>query len=177
MQFGAGVILGGLVVFIVMLLIKDSSSSPSPSAVCMSLCKKNRDPSSVYPACTRACDASKNAATRPGLLGNWLSMDETIQHVGITTSNLTRSVLFYTQVMGGVEVRVAGNSKVQDKSLYYLLMQSALVQGGAVADMAANITNGNLRDISDDFQFTQLTNTAKMSISVQAARRSLVCVT
>ena len=56
-------------------------------------------------------------------LGEWITFEDAIQHVGITTSNLSRSVDFYTSVMGGVEVPYAGGDGWKGDNVYQLLMQ------------------------------------------------------
>ena len=76
---------------------------------------------------------------RPGSLGNWI-LPQAIQHVGVTTSNLTKSVAFYTNVMGGVEVLNAGGDGWKGDDVYQLLMQAALVRGGVAASFAADLS-------------------------------------
>ena len=63
-----------------------------------------------------------------------------MQHIGITTSNLSRSVAFYTEVLGGVEVQDAGGDGWKGDSVYQLLMQAALIRGGVTASWAANLS-------------------------------------
>ena len=111
---------------------------PAESLVCSNLCSR----SGLGPQCRTACDISLGNATRPSVLGPWIMFDDAIQHLGITVSNVSRSVEFYTSIMGGVEVQVAGNSRVQDTSLYHLLMGAALGADADTASYAANISNG-----------------------------------
>ena len=112
-------------------------SREARSRICQALCAQ----SGLGPQCASACDLSLVNATRPGALGSWINFDDAIQHIGITVSNVSRSVDFYTGIMGGVEVAVAGNSNVQDTSLYHLLMGSALGLN-VTQPFAANISTG-----------------------------------
>ena len=119
-----------------------SSSGTYSNAPCASLCAPvclNQDPK-CYPTCYATCDKGQNSEMkRPAVLGDWLMLNA-IQHVGITTSNLTRSVKFYTEVLGGVEVKNAGGDGWKSTPVYYLLMQQALLGGPATAKWAANLT-------------------------------------
>jgi catechol 2,3-dioxygenase-like lactoylglutathione lyase family enzyme len=76
-------------------------------------------------------------------MGEYLAMDA-IQHVGLTTSDLKRSVQFYTEVLGGVEVLstegVAGGDGWNGTDVYYLLMQQALLNGSP--EYAAQLQEG-----------------------------------
>jgi len=105
--------------------------------------------------CNRRCSKHATQNQRPGALSPWISFNGAIQHVGVTTSNLTRSVLFYTSVMGGVEVQLNGGDNWDGDDVYQLLMQAALVRGGAAADWAADLSEGgkdtmNARYVSFD---------------------------
>lgn len=112
-----------------------ASKSSSSSIVCSNLCRQ-----STWPLCSVACDSSLNYASRPSSLGHYITFDNAIQHVGITTSNLTNSVRFYTDIMGGVEVIGAGGDGWKGDDVYQLLMQAALVRGGEAAAFAANLS-------------------------------------
>jgi catechol 2,3-dioxygenase-like lactoylglutathione lyase family enzyme len=80
-------------------------------------------------------------------MGAWLKMSA-IQHVGITTTNLTRSTDFYVNVMGGVEVISAGGEGWQGNDVYQLLMQQALLGGPEAAKWAANLSTGGTDTLS-----------------------------
>lgn len=123
------------------------SSSASPSsgstygnALCASLCSPVcvAIEASCFSTCYQRCNRDQTL-TRPGAIGSWLDANA-IQHVGITTSNLTRSVAFYTEILGGVEVLGAGGNGWKGDRVYQLLMQAALLRGGAAASWAANLS-------------------------------------
>lgn len=105
------------------------------SVVCANLCRLSN-----WTMCELKCDASRRNAVRPSALGGYINFEDAIQHVGITTSNLTRSVEFYTNIMGGVEVLKAGGDGWKGDDVYQLLMQAALVKGGVAETWAANIS-------------------------------------
>jgi hypothetical protein len=108
----------------------NAGCSAQCSAVCLS--------EDCFPSCYKSC-AAPSDNKRPALLGEWIKLNA-IQHVGISTSNLTRSVHFFTEVMGGVEVNYAGGDGWKDNDVYQLLMQQALLDGTQTAGWAANIT-------------------------------------
>ena len=58
-------------------------------------------------------------------------MPQAIQHVGVTTSNLTKSVVVSYQCNGWGKVLNAGGDGWKGDDVYQLLMQAALVRGGA----------------------------------------------
>ena len=89
--------------------------------------------------CYKGCTEGVKNLVRPGSLGDWI-LPQAIQHVGVTTSNLTKSVAFYTNVMGGVEVLNAGGDGWKGDDVYQLLMQAALVRGGAAESFAADLS-------------------------------------
>ena len=114
------------------------ASRSMSSVVCFNLCRQ-----SSWTSCLRACDASRASATqRPSVLGQYITFENAIQHFGITTSNLSRSVAFYTSIMGGVEVRNAGGDGWKGDRVYQLLMQAAIIGGGhdPAARFAANLS-------------------------------------
>ena len=118
-----------------------SSKGSAGSSVCLSLCQHVQ-----WPSCVRACDASRTNVARPSILGEWITFEDAIQHVGVTTSNLSRSVDFYTSVMGGVEVVSAGGNGWKGNDVYQLLMQAALMRNGAAATFAANLSGPEVLD-------------------------------
>lgn len=64
------------------------------ASMCTTVCVEQE--ALCYPKCYATCN-EKQRAVRPGALGDWIMMNA-IQHVGITTSNLSRSIAFYTEV-------------------------------------------------------------------------------
>eukprot|EP00823_Brevimastigomonas_motovehiculus_P002485 TRINITY_DN1511_c0_g1_i1.p1 TRINITY_DN1511_c0_g1~~TRINITY_DN1511_c0_g1_i1.p1 ORF type:complete len:331 (+),score=62.58 TRINITY_DN1511_c0_g1_i1:200-1192(+) len=77
--------------------------------------------------CFAPCfDACQKPSPSVGLLSSYLTKDA-IQHVGITVSNLTRSVDFYTRFLGGVEVPGAGGEGWDGDDSYQLLMQHEIL--------------------------------------------------
>lgn len=125
-------------------------SSKFENAPCVNLCS----PACVgvgaecFDGCYTACNDTATAMfVRPAVLGNWLEPNA-IQHVGVTTSNLTRSVKFYTEVMGGVEVNYAGGDGWNGDDVYQLLMQKALMGGSGTAKWAANLSTGGPETLS-----------------------------
>ena len=129
---GAGIT---AVCFVASGALSSSDSSTQGSALCTGLCSRSH-----WSECVRACDAARVNPSRPSILGEWITFEDAIQHVGVTTSNLSRSVDFYTSVMGGVEVRAAGGNGWKGDNVYQLLMQAALVRGGAASSFAANLS-------------------------------------
>lgn len=81
------------------------------NSACVNLCSPvcaGFSGAGCFSGCYKACNNTATATfARPAVLGTWLAPDA-IQHVGVTTSNLSRSVRFYTEIMGGVEVVSAG---------------------------------------------------------------------
>ena len=156
------------------------SSSKAGSLVCANLCRR-----SASPLCVHACDAARKNATRPTALGPYLTFENEIQHVGITTSNLSRSVLFYTSIMGGVEVEAAGGDGWKGDDVYQLLMQAALVRGGEAAAFAANLSTAgpevlNARYVSFDSMVLELldyrTEEARLQRALSRANSSAPAV-
>ena len=131
-------------------VVPDASDADVHAAVCARLCApvcaggdaSAKCAASCVPRCAAAKAANANATVRPGKLSPWITFTGAIQHVGLTTSDLNRSVAFYTDVMGGVEVIGAGGDGWNGDDVYQLLMQAALVRGGAAAGWAANISAG-----------------------------------
>jgi len=128
------------------------ASKSYDNAQCASICAPvclNMVPT-CYQKCYETCDQGQEGMTRPDPTGKGLEdfiMLNAIQHVGITTSNLTRSVEFYTKVLGGVEVIYAGGdgwkgTPSDPQSVYQLLMQQALLGGPSTAKWAANLSDG-----------------------------------
>jgi catechol 2,3-dioxygenase-like lactoylglutathione lyase family enzyme len=94
---------------------------------------------SCFGTCYDGCTARLSIA-RPSALGKYIALSA-IQHVGITTSNLSRSVAWYTQVMGGVEVLGAGGPGWHGDRVEGLLMsQEAYWRGARFAVYAANVS-------------------------------------
>ena len=112
-------------------------SNPTCVSLCQPVCTTLT--SSCFKNCYNSCD-EKSQFVRPSTLGQWI-LPQAIQHVGLTTANLTRSVEFYTKVMGGVEVVGAGGDGWKGDDVYQLLMQSAIIRGGAALKWCANITS------------------------------------
>ena len=106
--------------------------------LCRPVCTTKVHGGKCFHNCYAACDGTAEFA-RPAILGKWLKLDA-IQHVGLTTSNLSRSVDFYTRVMGGVEVVGAGGDNWQSDEVYQLLMQAAVLRGGGSLRWTANIS-------------------------------------
>ena len=120
------------------LVLESVAAVPSVCThLCEPVCSSNNR--TCVEACAERCHGAKNR-TRPGLLSPWITFTGAIQHVGVTTSDLHRSVLFYTQVMGGVEVKFAGGDGWKGDDVYQLLMQAALLRGGIVSEFAANLS-------------------------------------
>jgi catechol 2,3-dioxygenase-like lactoylglutathione lyase family enzyme len=144
----AGVsLLLNLILVIVLLAKEDGADAAAPAstaysnAFCASLCSPvcvTETGPSCYSTCYSSCDA-RQGLTRPADMGDWL-LPNSVQHVGLTTSNLTRSVEFYTEMLGGVEVLNAGGDGWKSNEVYQLLMQAALIRGGQAASWAANLT-------------------------------------
>lgn len=120
-----------------------SAVTPSETytnGLCASLCAPVcvAQETNCYIPCYDACDKS-GPLVRPAALGRWIETNA-VQHVGLTTSNLTRSVRFYTEVLGGVEAQNAGGDGWKSDRVYQLLMQAALLRGGVAASYAANLS-------------------------------------
>ena len=118
------------------------SASVFDNSACVNLCSPvcASTGSSCFSGCYTACNETATATfERPAVLGSWIAPNA-IQHVGVTTSNLTRSVLFYTEIMGGVEVEYAGGDGWKGDDVYQLLMQYALMEGPSTAQWAANLS-------------------------------------
>ena len=96
---------------------------------CAPLCVVESD-SSCFKGCYHSCDAHMQFV-RPAALSEWI-LPNAIQHTGITTSNLTRSYLFYTEILGGVEVLNAGGDGWKGDSVYVHPLPS--IQVGAHTD-------------------------------------------
>lgn len=131
----------------------------APTAVCAGLCAPACEGAAAVGEaavdacmgrCNRRCSKHRAAGQveRPGALSPWITFNGAVQHVGLSTSNLTRSVLFYTQVMGGVEVMGAGGDGWDGDDVYQLLMGAALMRGGAAADWAADLSSGGKETMS-----------------------------
>ena len=121
-------------------LSQNSSQSENTNSPCANLCRPVcvTKGSTCFKNCVNLCN--KNGEfVRPASLGEWIAADA-IQHVGITTSNLEKSVKFYTEVLGGVEVIGAGGDGWKGDDVYQLLMQAAVIRGGGALKWAANIT-------------------------------------
>ena len=102
------IILTGSVIALLQRVAAATLTSPTTfsNSACVNLCSPvcATTGSACFTGCYTACNATATATfARPAVLGSWLEPNA-IQHVGVTTSNLTRSVRFYTQIMGGVEV-------------------------------------------------------------------------
>ena len=108
-------------------------------ALCEPVCITMEKENICFKNCYKGCTEGVKNLVRPGSLGNWI-LPQAIQHVGVTTSNLTKSVAFYTNVMGGVEVLNAGGDGWKGDDVYQLLMQAALVRGGVAASFAADLS-------------------------------------
>merc|ERR1719231_1079662 len=95
-----------LIVILIVVLSPNNSSGGAEdkqfsNGVCSSLCSPvciTLD-SSCFSNCYNYCD-TQQGFVRPASLGSWI-LPQAIQHVGVTTSNLSRSVKFYTEIMGG----------------------------------------------------------------------------
>jgi len=114
---------------------------PYSNLPCASMCTPvcvNQDPE-CFTKCYSTC-TEQQETVRPAELGDWIMMNA-IQHVGITTSDLQRSVAFYTDVLGGVEVNYAGGNNWKGDRVYQLLMQQALLGGPSTAQWAANLSS------------------------------------
>lgn len=112
---------------------------------CAPLCVVESD-SSCFKGCYHSCDAHMQFV-RPAALSEWI-LPNAIQHTGITTSNLTRSYLFYTEILGGVEVLNAGGDGWKGDSVYQLLMQKALLAGSPASQYAANLSTAGSESLS-----------------------------
>ena len=75
------------------------------------------------------------------MLSPYLSLNA-IQHVGVTVSNLTRSLEWYTKVLGGVEVQSAGGNGWEGNDVEQLLMQHEILQGSPKSDYTAQLQVG-----------------------------------
>ena len=108
-------------------------------ALCGPVCITMDEENVCFKNCYNGCTEGAKSLVRPGALGDWI-LPQAIQHVGVTTSNLSKSVAFYTNVMGGVEVLSAGGDGWRGDNVYQLLMQAALIRGGDAASFAANLS-------------------------------------
>merc|ERR1711998_599943 len=89
--------------------------------------------------CYSTCSLS--TTIRTGVLSPYLSLNA-IQHVGVTVSNLTRSLEWYTKVLGGVEVQSAGGNGWEGNDVEQLLMQHEILQGSPKSDYTAQLQVG-----------------------------------
>ncbi len=133
------------VVLAVTLVAVTISGTAAPTdnvnSACDHLCRPVctvREGSSCFTNCVNLCD-KHGQFVRPASLGEWI-LPDAVQHVGLTTSDLKRSVKFYTEVLGGVEVIGAGGDGWRGDDVYQLLMQAAVIRGGGALNWAANIT-------------------------------------
>ena len=108
-------------------------------ALCEPVCITMDEENICFKNCYNGCIEGAKNLVRPGALGDWI-LPQAIQHVGVTTSNLSKSVAFYTNVMGGVEVLNAGGNGWRGDDVYQLLMQAAIIRGGEAASFAANLS-------------------------------------
>ena len=69
-----------------------------------------------------------------------------------TVANLTRSLDWYTAVLGGVEVQDAGGNGWVGDSVKQLLMQHELLQGSPKADFTAELQDGGTDQLDDEQQ-------------------------
>ena len=108
-----------------------SSSAACPAiaysnSACVNLCSPvcaGFSGAGCFAGCFKACNNTATATfARPAVLGTWLAPDA-IQHVGVTTSNLSRSVRFYTEIMGGVEVVSAGGDGWKVRSSHVTIVR------------------------------------------------------
>lgn len=136
--------------FLIQVQKTDLAAEP-PSAVCAGLCAPACESAAAggeaavdgcMGRCNRRCARHTAEKKRPGALSDWITFNGAVQHVGITTSNLTRSVLFYTKVMGGVEVLGAGGDGWDGDDVYQMLMGAALARAGGADDWAADLSAG-----------------------------------
>eukprot|EP00936_MAST-01D_sp_MAST-1D-sp1_P002804 g2804.t1 len=134
---------------LIAVLVKLPPAAPAPPAPlnatnlmcaseCSSVCLANNDHGSCYATCYASC-VSRYSVERPSVLGPYLEL-KAVQHVGLTTSNLSRSVAFYTEVVGGVEVLDAGGPGWRGDDVYQLLMAHELWRGPPYSLYAANLS-------------------------------------
>eukprot|EP01098_Paradermamoeba_levis_P011132 TRINITY_DN4733_c0_g1_i1.p1 TRINITY_DN4733_c0_g1~~TRINITY_DN4733_c0_g1_i1.p1 ORF type:complete len:330 (-),score=88.88 TRINITY_DN4733_c0_g1_i1:42-1031(-) len=87
---------------------------------CSSLCLAK---SNCFNPCYQSC---LNPPATKSVLGKFLKKDA-IQHVGVTVSNLSRSVEFYTQILGGALVPGAGGDGWNGNDVLNLLFQKEML--------------------------------------------------
>lgn len=92
-----------------------------------------------FQSCYETCSLS--TTVRTGVLSPYLSLNA-IQHVGVTVADLDRSVEWYTEVLGGVEVNSAGGNGWVGNDVEQLLMQHELLQGSPKSDFTAGLQDG-----------------------------------
>ena len=89
---------------------------------------------------------------RPGLLSDMLDLNA-IQHIGVTVSNISKSLDFYVNILGGVEVLNAGGDgwygdDDRHGSVYDLLMQHEVIAGAPYSDYTADLTSGGYDEMA-----------------------------
>ena len=102
------------------------------------------DGQACFDECYKTC--MSKSTQRPGLLSDMLDLNA-IQHIGVTVSNITKSLDFYVNILGGVEVLNAGGDGWygdDDKhgSVYQLLMQHELLAGEPYSSYTADLKDG-----------------------------------
>ena len=100
------------------------------------------------PTCFDDCyeNCLDSTAVRPGVLSPHLQLN-VVQHIGVTVANMSRSLDFYVNVLGGVEVLNAGGDgwagdDDSHGSVYQLLMQNEVLAGPPKSNYVADLKNG-----------------------------------
>jgi len=101
-----------------------------------------------FDPCYKSCDDGANNNSS-AVLSDYFRRDF-IHHVGLTVSNLTQSVDFYVNILGGVEVIGAGGDSWRGDDVFNLLFQKELLDSYAtnkslsdekIANLATNGTD------------------------------------
>jgi catechol 2,3-dioxygenase-like lactoylglutathione lyase family enzyme len=123
-----------------------SSTSLPCGYPCATLCYGKDNFASCFDSCYSTCQSQKPSEAA---LASFLRKDA-VHHAGLTVSNLSRSVYFYTKILGGIEVPRAGGDGWFGDTVQQLLTQKELLQAKREGKTVEQLQVADLKDNGTD---------------------------